>query len=134
MSYKGISFPFRFNGRGGVATSTTSDSDFTHIEESIKQIWLTRVFERHFEHHVGTRAVESQFSVGDEIDSATLALELKRALSLLEDRITVDDIIVTFESEEGTTISSFNVELKYTVIKYSSTKTLSLEFGGVNEY
>ena len=47
--FTGISYPFRLNGVGGVAISTTTEDDATHIAESIIQILGTGYLERPME-------------------------------------------------------------------------------------
>lgn len=52
-NYTGIKYPFRFNNRGGVDTSTTSSFDFQHIVESVQQITGTNLGERFFNPNFG---------------------------------------------------------------------------------
>jgi len=46
VGYKGVSYPFRINAKGQIATSTTGDNIFDHIEESVHQIWACNQYER----------------------------------------------------------------------------------------
>jgi len=76
--FTGISFPFRFDGRGGVATSTTSITDFSHIKESIMQIILTQVGERRMEPDFGSEVRDHLFTmVDDETDIAILKFKIQ---------------------------------------------------------
>lgn len=116
--FTGISFPFRFDGRGGVATSTTSINDFSHIEESIKQIVLTSIKERTMELEFGSNVRDHLFSmIDDETDIAILKFHIREAIEKFEKRVEIEDInILNDETEvgEGTWI----VEIKFKVIRY----------------
>lgn len=122
--YTGISFPFRFDGRGGVATSTTSVIDFTHIKESIIQIILTQVGERRMELEFGSEVRDHLFKmVDDETDIAILKFQIKEAIQKFEKRVEVENIEVIHEegvAGEGNWI----VEIDFRVIKYLKNDTL----------
>lgn len=122
--YTGISFPFRFDGRGGVATSTTSVIDFTHIKESIIQIILTQVGERRMELEFGSEVRTHLFNmVDDETDIAILKFQIKEAIQKFEKRVEVENIEVIHEESvagEGNWI----VEIDFRVIKYLKNDTL----------
>lgn len=101
--YKGISFPFRFNSSGGVATSTTSPEDLSHIEESIEQIIRTRMYERVMEHNFYCDIDPSLFeNMEDATNQGLLAFSIQEALNRNDDRIEVEDI--EFKLDEGGTI------------------------------
>lgn len=116
--FTGISFPFRFDGRGGVATSTTSIIDFSHIKESIIQIILTQVGERRMELEFGSEVRKHLFSMeDDETDIAILKFRIQEAVEKYENRVEVNNIEVIREEDitgEGTWV----VELDFRVIKY----------------
>lgn len=122
--FTGISFPFRFDGRGGVATSTTSINDFSHIEESIKQIVLTSIKERVMELEFGSNVRDHLFSMtDDETDIAILKFHIREAIEKFEKRVEIEDInILKDETEvgEGTWI----VEIKFKVLRYLKNSTI----------
>ena len=60
--YKGISFPFRFNHVGGVATSDVEKGNPAHILESVRQIVGTRRRERVMRPELGADADDLVFS------------------------------------------------------------------------
>ena len=62
IGYKGISFPFRFNGLGGVAGSSVETDNPAHIIESIRQIIGTRRGERVMRPEFGADADDLVFS------------------------------------------------------------------------
>jgi hypothetical protein len=61
-NFRGISFPFRFNSLGGVATSTVETGNPAHILESIRQIVGTRRGERVMRPEFGADADNLVFS------------------------------------------------------------------------
>lgn len=96
--FTGVSFPFRFDGRGGVAVSTTSVTDFSHIRESIIQIVLTQLGERRMELDFGSEVRDHVFSMtDDETDIAILKYEIKEAVERFDDRVEVTGITVTHD-------------------------------------
>lgn len=124
--YTGISFPFRFSGRGGVATSTTSPTNFSHIKESIQQILLTNVGERIMEPDFGINAREVLFSATeDETEQSVLKFLIKEAIEKFEKRVEIQDIrIITDESSvmEGTIV----VEIDFLVKKYLTSDSVKV--------
>jgi len=122
--FTGISFPFRFDGIGRVATSTTSITDFSHIKESIIQIILTQVGERRMELEFGSEVRDHLFSMSDdETDIAILKFKIQEAIEKHEKRVEINNIeIIRDESiaGEGTWI----VEIDFKVIKYLKNDTV----------
>ena len=113
-----MSFPFRLNQQGGIATSTIGTN--AHIEEHITQILTTRKGERAMNLEYGC---DVDFSLFENIDSSLariLIYEVVEALNSQEPRIEVkpDDLAITYED------STVNISLKY---------TLKVD-GSVNEY
>lgn len=118
--FSGIAFPFRFSGRGGVKTSTTSVNDFSHIKESIIQIVLTQKGERPMELEFGSEAKTSLFApLHDETEQAELKFLIREALERYEDRIEVQSIdIFPDELSEEHGIGKWIVEIEFRVLKY----------------
>lgn len=118
--YTGISYPFRFGGAGGVVVSGTSMDDYSHIQESIKQIILTGVNEREFETSFGSQ-VRSQLFKGyeDEIELSILKYHITEALEKWESRISVIDVVLEpMESTDGE--AGLVCTINYEVTKYLS--------------
>lgn len=124
--YKGISFPFRFNSSGGVATSELSHTDFSRIEESIYQILFTEMKERIFKTEFGTKLKRQVFEVdGDITQIAILRHEIEKAIDTFEERVAVNDIrIYTVDEEEG----KLFIELDVHIIKFMKDVTLQLSY------
>lgn len=118
--YTGISFPFRFNSKGGVTTSSTSPHDFSHIEESIQQILYTEVGERVME-EFGSKLRKHVF---DNVESVSkkgaLEYDVKRALEKYEDRIDVENVNVVFQD------SKIIVSIDIFIEKYYANHTVNV--------
>lgn len=127
--YKGISFPFRFNSAGGVATSTTSPDDFTHIRESIEQIIRTKRYERIMESDFYCELDPALFeNIDDTSTQGILAFSIKEAIERLDDRVEIQDI--TFEVDnEGEIIAN----ITFLVKKYLKTEVTKIPLGGESE-
>lgn len=127
--YKGISFPFRFNSAGGVATSTTSPDDFTHIRESIEQIIRTKRYERVMEPDFYCELDPALFeNIDDTSTQGILAFSIKEAIERLDDRVEIQDI--TFEVDnEGEIIAN----ITFLVKKYLKTEVTKIPLGGGSE-
>lgn len=128
--FSGISFPFRFNGRGGVSTSTTSPTDFSHIEESLKQIILTSVGERRFEIEFGSEVYKQLFKVVDATNLNIIKFLISEAIAKWDDRVKVEEVrAVAVEDEDGNSL--VEVEIDVLVDKYLKRKTFNITLGGV---
>lgn len=117
QGYSGISFPFRFNGRGGVATSTTSHNDFSHIKEGIIQLLGTNIGERIMETNFGSEVYKIQFdSIYDEVTYSEMEFYIQEAIQTWDNRVQVKNITVTpIDSEE---FSGLQVDLDLLAVKF----------------
>lgn len=130
--FKGISFPFRFDGRGGVAKSSTDFDDCTHIEESIKQILATARGERIHEVGFGSEVRKSQFkNLTDPTEISELQFYVQDALNKWENRVKVNDINITpfYEGD----MSGVYVDISLTVIKYLQDFTITTKLNAQGE-
>lgn len=127
--FTGISFPFRFDIRGGVATSTTDADDFSHIKESIMQILGTMKGERHFELKFGSEVHKVQFSnIDEKAEQEYLAFLVKEAITEQEPRVEVEDVVI--EPQDLEYGYGAIVTVNFLVKKYLSYDTVSIELGG----
>lgn len=132
--YKGISYPFRITSRGGVAMSTTSATDPSHIVESIRQIFSTNYLERPMEGaEIYTQVSSSLFEPNDESLQQVLKSYIVEDLERLEERIEVeeDDIDFTVELEDD--VEVLYATITFTVVRYNTTYTTKVKVGEVNE-
>jgi phage baseplate assembly protein W len=126
--FTGISFPFRFSGRGGVATSTTSTEDFSHIEESLRQILGTAIGERIFEIEFGSDVRQFNFkNQTDPTEISRLKFYISEAVAKFDNRVEILDVQVTpMESGSGAVIVSVDFHVK----KYLQQGTINMEMAG----
>jgi hypothetical protein len=124
--YKGISFPFRIGGRGGVVMSSTSRNDVSHIEESMEQILRTRVGERVMEEYFGSDLDTQIFESNSPPTHNMIRYQIKEALDRFEDRIRVDRSDIEVYGEGNKIYAKIN----YFVEKYNVSKTSEFYIGG----
>lgn len=124
--FNGISFPFRISGTGGVQMSTTDVLDVPHIVEAMEQILLTRPYERKMEYHFKSDLDTLIFDPNDISARNMVAYQIKQALSQLEDRIEVINVIVTSEG------SSIYATITFRVLMYNTTYSKKIRVGDDN--
>lgn len=124
--FNGISFPFRISGTGGVQMSTTDVLDVPHIVEAMEQILLTRPYERKMEYHFKSDLDTLIFDPNDISARNMVAYQIKQALSQLEDRIEVINVIVTSEG------SSIYATVTFRVLMYNTTYSKKIKVGDDN--
>lgn len=124
--FNGISFPFRISGTGGVQMSTTDVLGVPHIVEAMEQILLTRPYERKMEYHFKSDLDTLIFDPNDISARNMVAYQIKQALSQLEDRIEVINVIVTSEG------SSIYATITFRVLMYNTTYSRKIKVGDDN--
>nr|DAH50396.1 MAG TPA: baseplate assembly protein [Caudoviricetes sp.] len=124
--FNGISFPFRISGTGGVQMSSTDVLDVPHIVEAMEQILLTRPYERKMEYHFKSDLDTLIFDPNDISARNMVAYQIKQALSQLEDRIEVINVIVTSEG------SSIYATITFRVLMYNTTYSKKIKVGDDN--
>lgn len=124
--FNGISFPFRISGTGGVQMSSTDVLDVPHIVEAMEQILLTRPYERKMEYHFKSDLDTLIFDPNDISARNMVAYQIKQALSQLEDRIEVINVIVTSEG------SSIYATITFRVLMYNTTYSKKIRVGDDN--
>lgn len=124
--YKGISFPFRFDSKGGVATSVLTPNDYSRISESIHQIIFTRKYERIMKPNFFTPAETFLFEpTDDETAIGEFIYDVTNALEEFEDRITVNDIHVHVTEEGGE--EKINVLIDARIVKFMRDEIIAIE-------
>lgn len=124
--FNGISFPFRISGTGGVQMSSTDVLDVPHIVEAMEQILLTRPYERKMEYHFKSDLDTLIFDPNDISARNMVAYQIKQALSQLEDRIEVINVIVTSEG------SLIYATITFRVLMYNTTYSKKIKVGDDN--
>lgn len=128
--FTGISFPFRLNAKGGIKMSTTSPTDFSHIEESIEQILRTQVGERVMELYFGSSLSTHIFNIADESSGSLIKHEIVETLKQFEPRIEVDLEDVTISEDKSEEKNSLYITIQYKVVKYNKENTSTIKIGG----
>lgn len=127
--FTGISFPFRFDIKGGIAVSTTNADDFSHIKESIMQILGTMKGERHFELKFGSEVHKTMFSnIDEQGEQDYLKFLIREAIEEHEPRVEVESINITPTELNNGYGAIVNVGFK--VKKYLSYDEVTVEMGG----
>lgn len=129
--YTGISYPFRITSQGGVAMSTTSSTDASHIEESIRQILGTNFLERTMESDIYSTVESSLFEPNDESLKRIIKSQITDDLRRLEERIRLseEDIELYVSTEEDGEF--LYATITYLVIKYQQYFTTTVKVGEV---
>lgn len=130
--FRGISYPFRINNRGGVVMSTTSKNDPTHIAESIQQIFNTNFLERPMESKVYTTVTSLLFEPNDIALQQVLKSRIVSDLERLEERIKCDEDGIEFEVEVVDDVEYLYANISYKIIKYNTYHTSRIKVGEVN--
>lgn len=132
--YTGISYPFRINSKGGVAMSTTSNSDPTHIKEGIEQIFKTHFLERVME---GDNVYTSVSMLLFEPDNVALQNVLRARIiddfNRLDDRININGEDIEFVSGSDENSGVLYIRVRYTIIKYNTSYTSEIRIGDIDE-
>lgn len=130
--FTGLSYPFRVNSQGGAVTSTTSRSDNSHIEDSIRQILGTYEYERPMETSVYSNIDTALFEPNDEGIQSILINIIAEDLNRLEDRIYVeeDDISLSVDIDSNG-VECLYATITYKVLKYNSYATSTINLGEV---
>src|SRR3712207_772697 len=112
IGFTGVAFPFRFSGGGGVAKSTTSAEDFSHIKEEIIQVICTNLGERVFRPDYGSELSKATYDNKDITTVSLIQSYVRDALKVLDEVIEVLDIEITDGKEEGILIVSVDIYVK----------------------
>lgn len=132
QGFTGLAFPMRLNARGGLKMTTTSPTDFTHIEESIRQILQTNIGERVMENYFGSQVSSHVFDPSDDSSYSLIRYEIVETLKQLEPRVEVltEGISLKDSLDEVTGKNFLHVTIQYKVIKYNKSETITTELGG----
>lgn len=130
--FTGISFPFRISNRGGVVMSTTSNTDPTHITESVQQILSTNFLERPMESDIHSTIYSLLFEPNNETLKRVFRHRIASDLERLEKRIECDEGKIQFEIETEDDVEYLYVFVTYNIIKYNTSFTSKIRIGEAN--
>lgn len=131
-SYTGLSFPLRLNSKGGLKMSSTTPTNFRHIDESINQILRTSVGERVIENYFGSSVSYHIFDPTDDSSYSLIKHEIVEALTKLEPRIEVETsgIDLTNSLDEVTGKNFLHITVHYKVVMYNKVGSTNVAIGG----
>lgn len=130
--FTGISYPFRISNRGGVVMSTTSQTDPTHIAESIQQIFNTEFLERPMESDIYSTASTLLFEPNDETLKQVLKVRIISDLERLEERVECEEDGIDFVVEVENNLEYLYVYITYNIVRYNTYYTSKIRIGEVS--
>lgn len=131
--FTGISYPFRVNNRGGVTMSTTSETDPTHIAESIQQIFSTDFLERPMEGgEIYTTVTSLLFEPNDISLQQVLKARIADDIERLEERVECEEDDINFVVEvDDNGVEYLYAEITYMITKYNTYYTSKIKVGEI---
>lgn len=118
---RGWAFPLRTDATGGIALVSREKE----IEEAIRLILGTAPGERPMRPEFGCRINEYVFASADGGTANAIAAEVKHALRRWEPRIDVQDVVVTFDARESTTLY---IDIRYAIRRTNDRRNLVFPF------
>lgn len=118
---RGWAFPLRVDATGGIALVSRE----REIEEAIRLILGTAPGERPMRPEFGCRINEYVFASADGGTANAIAAEVKHALRRWEPRIDVQDVTVTFDARESTTLY---IDICYSIRRTNDRRNLVFPF------
>lgn len=118
---RGWAFPLRTDATGGIALVSRQQE----IEEAIRLILGTAPGERPMRPEFGCRINEYVFASADGGTANAIAAEVKHALRRWEPRIDVQDVVVTFDARDATTLY---IDIRYAIRRTNDRHNLVFPF------
>jgi phage baseplate assembly protein W len=118
---RGWAFPLRVDATGGIALVSRE----REIEEAIRLILGTSPGERPMRPDFGCRIHEYVFASADGATANAIAAEVKHALRRWEPRITVDEVLVTFDVRDATILY---IDIRYVIRATNDRRNLVFPF------
>jgi phage baseplate assembly protein W len=118
---RGWAFPLRTDTTGGIALVSRE----REIEEAIRLILGTSPGERPMRPDFGCRIHEYVFASADGGTASAIAAEVKASLRRWEPRIEVEDVAVTFDPRDMTTLY---IDIRYAIRPTNDRRNLVFPF------
>jgi uncharacterized protein len=118
---RGWAFPLRTDATGGIALVSRE----REIEEAIRLILGTAPGERPMRPEFGCRIHDHVFANADGATAAAITADVLDALRRWEPRIEVEDVVVTFESEDQTLLY---IDVRYSIRRTNDLRNLVFPF------
>ena len=117
----GWQWPVATDRTGGIALAGGTDA----LEQAMYLVLATRPGERPMRPEFGARLDQFVFSSGDATTAGLIAAEVRSALTRWEPRVVVDAVVVSTDSEDGSTLW---VDVGYTVRSTNDRRNLVFPF------
>ena len=117
----GWAFPLRTDATGGIALVSRE----REVEESIRLILGTAPGERPMRPEFGCRIHDEVFAEADAATAGRIAADVRTALRRWEPRISVDEVIVTADADEPSTLY---IDVRYSVRSTNDRRNLVFPF------
>jgi phage baseplate assembly protein W len=117
----GWAFPMRINAIGGIAL-VSKDRE---IEESIRLVLGTAEGERPMRPEFGCGIHDFVFAPADSSTAGRIAHEVRRALERWEPRITLTDVVITFDAVES---NALYIDVQYSIRGSNDPRNLVFPF------
>jgi phage baseplate assembly protein W len=118
---RGWAFPLRTDATGSISLVSRE----REIEEAIRLILGTAPGERPMRPEFGCRINEYVFASADGGTANAIAAEVKHALRRWEPRIDVQEVLVTFDARETTTLY---IDIRYSIRRTNDRRNLVFPF------
>ena len=118
---RGWAFPLRTDATGGIALVTRE----REIEEAIRLVLGTSPGERPMRPEFGCRIHDHVFASADGATAAAIAGEVRAALRRWEPRISVEDVVVSFDARDP---SVLYIDISYLIQRTNDRRNLVFPF------
>jgi uncharacterized protein len=118
---RGWGFPLRADANGSIALV----SDEREIEEAIRLVLATSPGERPMRPEFGCRIHEHVFAPVSAGTAGLLAFEVRQSLEQWEPRISVDDVVVSYDAQDRSVVY---IDISYRINDTNSTRNLVFPF------
>lgn len=118
---RGWAFPLRTDATGGIALVSRE----REIEEAIRLILGTTPGERPMRPAFGCRIHEHVFASADGTTANAIAADVRAALETWEPRISVQDVLVSFDSGDASTLY---IDVRYAIRATNDRRNLVFPF------
>jgi uncharacterized protein len=118
---RGWAFPLRTDATGGIALVSRE----REIEEAIRLILGTSPGERPMRPEFGCRIHDYVFASADGATASAIEGEVRRSLRRWEPRIEVEDVVVSFDARETTTLY---IDIRYAISNTNDRRNLVFPF------
>lgn len=125
--YKGISFPFRIGGRGGVTMSGRTHTIQLHVKECLESLLGQREGERVMRPYNGLEELDIFFNDLNETTKNMAIFKINEKVQQLEPRVAITDIEIYPQDQVDGSIAHI-VDITYEETDSGTIGTLSMNF------